>query len=302
MKLAVLLSSYNGEKFIKEQIDSILGQKGDFSLELWVRDDGSTAGTVQILESYAREGKLRWYTGENLKPAKSFMDLLLRCPGYDYYAFADQDDYWYPEKLQVGVSLLQGIEGPAISCANARLVDGVLQPLGRNVYKNPPKRDFYSLLCGSNIIGCTMVMNSQLARLAQEKPMPQVLFMHDSYLLQLCTLMGGQVVYDEEPYMDYRQHGGNVIGAKWTKWDALKDRLRRITKTAKVSIAQQSQSLLQLYVEEAPEQEKLAFLQQVASYRDSFLSALKLACSRKPHFNGRNMELTIRLAILLRNR
>lgn len=301
MKLAVLLSSYNGEKFIKEQIDSILAQQGDFSVELWVRDDGSSDSTPQILEAYAREGKLQWYTGENLKPAKSFMNLLLRCPGYDYYAFADQDDYWYPEKLHTALDHLKVCKGPAISFANARLVDGKLQSLGRNVYKRPPQRDFYSLLMGSNIIGCTMLLNSEMARLAQEKPMPEEIFMHDYYLLNLCTLYGGTVVYDETPHMDYRQHGGNVIGAKWTKLDALKDRVRRITKPAKVSIAAQSKNLLQLY-SDAPAGDRLTFLRQVADYRSSFFSALKLACSRKPKFNGKNMEITIRLAVLLRNR
>ena len=99
--------------------------------------------------------------------------------------------------------------------------------------------------------------------------------------------------------MDYRQHGGNVVGAKWTKWDALKDRFHRITKPGKVSIATQAQSLMQLYPGQG---DKGAFLQQVATYRKNGLSALKLACSRKPKFNGRNMEVTIRLAILLKNR
>lgn len=301
MKLAVLLSSYNGEKFIKEQIDSILAQQGDFELDLWVRDDGSSDSTPQILEEYAQSGKLRWYTGDNLKPAKSFMDLLLHCPGYDYYAFADQDDYWHPEKLQISLNLLKDCTCPAISFANARLVDGQLQSLGRNVYKKPPRRDFYSLVCGSNIIGCTMTFNSQLARLVQEKPMPDELFMHDYYLLNLCTLYDGVVVYDETPHMDYRQHGGNVIGAKWTKTDAIRDRIRRITKPAKVSIAVQSKSLADLYPE-APNKDKFRFLQKVAGYRRNFFTALSMACSLKPHFNGKNMAVTIRLAFLLRNR
>lgn len=299
MRLAVLLSSYNGEKFIKEQIDSILCQQGEFSLDLIVRDDGSTDATREILQEYADAGKLRWYTGENLKPAQSFLHLLQNAPGYDYYAFADQDDHWYPDKLQAALASVQDSNGPAIACANARLVDGELNPLGRNVYQRTPRTDFYSLLVGSNIIGCTMVFNAEMARLVQEKPAPKEIFMHDSYLLQLCALQGGTIVYDETPHMDYRQHGGNVVGAKWTKWDALRDRIHRITKPNKVSIATQAKSLVELYPGEG---DKGLFLQQVAAYRQSFFGAVKLACSRKPKFNGRNMELTIRLAILLRNR
>lgn len=299
MRLAVLLSSYNGEKFIREQISSILTQQGDFTLDLIVRDDGSTDGTPAILQEYADAGKLRWYTGENLKPAQSFLHLLKNAPDYDYYAFADQDDYWHPDKLSAALRTIEDAPGPAIACANARLVDGELNGLGRNVYQRIPKTDFYSLLVGSNIIGCTMVFNREMARLVQEKPAPKEIFMHDSYLLQLCALEGGTIVYDEVPHMDYRQHGGNVVGAKWTKWDALCDRIRRITTPNKVSIATQAQSLMDLYPGTG---DKGAFLRQVASYRRSFGSALTLACSRKPRFNGRNMELTIRLAILLRNR
>ena len=299
MRLAVLMSSYNGEKFIARQLDSILAQEGDFTLDIIVRDDGSADTTRDILQAYADAGKLRWYTGENLKPAKSFLDLLYQNPGYDFYAFADQDDYWYPEKLQTALSAIVQEEKPAVAFCNARLTDGSLNPLGRNVYKRPPQKDFYSLLVGSNIIGCTMVFNESLARLVQEKPLPGEIFMHDSYLLQLCALEGGSIFYDEAPHMDYCQHGGNVVGAKWTKWDALKDRIRRITKPAKVSIATQAQSLRALYPGQG---DKAAFLNQVADYRNSFGAALKLSCSRKPKFNGKNMELTYRLAILLRNR
>ena len=80
MRLAVLMSSYNGEKFIARQLDSILAQEGDFTLDIIVRDDGSADTTRDILEAYADAGKLRWYTGENLKPAKSFLDLLYQNP------------------------------------------------------------------------------------------------------------------------------------------------------------------------------------------------------------------------------
>lgn len=301
MKVAVLMSTYNGENFLEEQLRSILCQQGDFALDLWVRDDGSRDGTPALLETYAREGKLRWYTGENLKPAKSFLDLLHHCPGYDYYAFADQDDVWYPDKLQRGIDRLKDCDGPGIAFSNARLVDGKLQSLGRNVYKRPPQRDFYSLLIAGNVLGCTMLLNGKMAALVQEKPVPEIINMHDYYLLNLCTLFGGTVAYEETPCMDYRQHGANVVGAKWTKRSALQDRLRRILQPARVSIATQARTILQHYGD-APEGEKLAFLRQVADYRRSFFTAARLACSPKPRFNGKNMELTIRLAILLRNR
>lgn len=100
MKAAVLMSTYNGARFIREQLDSILDQTGEFELDLWVRDDGSTDGTKDILNDYESRGLLRWYTGENLGPAQSFLDLVRRTLGYDWYAFADQDDFWMPENCR----------------------------------------------------------------------------------------------------------------------------------------------------------------------------------------------------------
>lgn len=295
------MSSYNGEKFIRQQIDSILAQEGDFQLSLWVRDDGSSDSTRQILQELADAGKLQWYHGENLKPAKSFLDLVNRCPGYDYYAFADQDDYWHPDKVQKGLALLQGKDCPAMSFANARLVDGQLESLGRNVYNRIPQRDFYSVVIGGGILGCTVVFNEQLASLLRTYNRPDKLIMHDSYTAILCTLFDGEILFDPQPHMDYRQHGNNVIGTQWTKKDALKERLGRITKPEPVSIADMAQGIL----DQNPnprDPEKLQWLRTVASYRSRLGRTLSLALSRKPHYNSRNMEITMRLAILFRNR
>lgn len=301
MKIAVLMSTYNGEKFIRVQIESILEQRCDGQVDLIVRDDGSTDGTKDILQHYADQGKLTWYVGENLAPAKSFLDLVSRFPGYDYYAFCDQDDYWYPDKLQSSIEKLEGKEGPAMSLANARLVDGELAPIGRNVYNHGPKRDFYSVVCGGGILGCTVMFNEGLAQLLRKYNRPDKLIMHDSYTAILCTLFDGQIYYDEQAHMDYRQHGNNVEGSQWTKWAAIKNRWRRITTPAKVSIADMAGSIL-AQSPQAADPEKLCFLKKVAAYRKSLFSAISLACSRKPRYNSKNMALTMRLAMVLRNR
>ena len=93
MKITILLSSYNGEKYIEEQLNSIFNQTYD-NISILVRDDNSKDGTVKILEKYAAQGKLKWYSGENLGCAKSFWDLLCNFGESDYYAFCDQYDVW----------------------------------------------------------------------------------------------------------------------------------------------------------------------------------------------------------------
>ena len=301
MKLAVLMSTYNGEKFLRQQIESILDQKCSCVVDLWVRDDGSMDGTLEILKSYADAGKLRWYTGPNLKPALSFLDLVQHCPGYDFYAFADQDDFWYPDKLDKGVQKIRECTGPALSYANARLVDAQLQPLGRNVYRTPLHTDFYSIVYNGNILGCTIVFNRKLAQLIQEKPLPRDILMHDYYLGIICALHEGVILYDSAVCMDYRQHGNNVIGTPWKKIDALKNRIRLLTVKHNNTIDKMAAAVCENYAV-VPDEKKLHWLKGVSRYRESVFRAVKLALDRKPAANTLNMALTMRLAILLRNR
>ena len=107
MKVIILMSVYNGENFIEEQLNSIFSQTGDFEIEVWVRDDGSKDGTISILKKYEEEKKLYWYSGENLKPAHSFMDLIMHSCKADYYAFSDQDDVWLNDKLKRSIKRLE---------------------------------------------------------------------------------------------------------------------------------------------------------------------------------------------------
>lgn len=299
MKIAVLMSSYNGEKYIREQIDSILAQKLDMQLDLWVRDDGSTDATKQILQEYEAAGRLRWYTGENKRSAHSFWDMILHCPGYDYYAFADQDDYWEPDKLQNGINTIKDFHTPALSFANALLVDQYLNTLGRNVYKSCPSLDFWTLSCAGGILGCTIVFNQALAALIQACPMPSKIIMHDFYIALICSLAGGTICYNNASQMKYRQHGNNVVGVSRSKLSALKDRLQTITHHPSVTIGQQAHTLLSQYPSlGTPAQQ--AWLKKMADYR--FWNRVRLACSTKTRYPSRNKSITLRLAILFGNR
>lgn len=300
IKVVVLMSTYNGEKYIREQIDSILSQTGEFDLELWVRDDGSKDATQDILQEYAQQGKLQWYTGENLGAAHSFMDLVLKCKEYDYYAFADQDDYWMPNKVQTGVKALTKIDNriPALYFANAELVGPSLESQGRNVYVSTPRTDFETLCCAGGYLGCTMIFNSALAKKIQNKPIPGKLLMHDFYIAVLCSALDGNIIYDSIPYMKYRQHGNNVIGV--SKGSVLA-RVKDICKKNNVSIAEQSQTLLLLYENDIKENQ-LNWLKAISRYKKTVVSRLMLSLSNRTHYMNMNMGLKLRLSILFGNR
>lgn len=104
-KVAVVLSTYNGEKYIKKQIDSILRQTYK-NIEIYVRDDGSKDKTVEILKRYENDRKIKLYVQENVGFIKSFFKCLSFCDDADYYAFCDQDDEWNEDKIERAVNLL----------------------------------------------------------------------------------------------------------------------------------------------------------------------------------------------------
>lgn len=301
MRVAVLMSTYNGEKYVQEQIESILNQKGDFELDLWVRDDGSNDLTQKILENYAFEGKLRWYTGENIGPAQSFMNLLMNCVGYECYAFADQDDYWLPDKIQSGILAIRNMDGPTLYCSNAELVDFNLNSIGRSAYLIPPKIDFYTLTCAGGLLGCTMLFNNSLAFLVQERTLPTKIVMHDFYMTVLCTAVGGKIIYDEKSHIKYRQHENNVVGVSVGFLNKIRNRLLAVTHKNKICISEQANSILLIYKNEI-EYEKKKWLEKVSKYQNSIMNKVKLAFSRKTIYSSKNAAFKLRLEIILGNR
>lgn len=299
-KVAVLMSTYNGEKYLREQIDSILAQKGDFELDLYVRDDGSKDNTIEILKEYEVRSGISWYQGNNYGAAKSFIDLIRNTKGYDFYAFADQDDYWIEDKIERAISKINK-DIPMLYCGNGIVVNEKLEDLGNFVYSKQPSLDFNTVLCAGGLLGCTMVFNDKLAQLIRDKDMPDKIVMHDFYIALICAGIGGKVVYDNVGKIKYRQHGGNVVGVSYGVMGKIKNRIRSITKKQKVSIQDQANAILERY-EDVILSNNMMLLKQVASYKKGFISRLKLALSRKTKYVNWNKCITLRLSILLGNR
>lgn len=108
--VCVMMSTYNGEKFLERQIDSILDQK-EVNIELIIRDDGSNDATCKIIQKYIEKHKnIQVYFGINLGYERSFFDLMLKAGEYKYYAFSDQDDVWDDFKLKKAIEKMQEIE------------------------------------------------------------------------------------------------------------------------------------------------------------------------------------------------
>lgn len=209
-KVVILMSTYNGGSFISEQLDSILSQTYQ-NIELLIRDDGSSDNTLEILDEYVKEhSNIHYYQGENVKSARSFLDLLLRAAECDYYAFADQDDVWLPNKIAAALELL--------NYSKADFYYSQTTPVNSELIKIPsnpliPMTSLGPSLVYSSVTGCTVLISKKIRNLAVSYN-PSQLMMHDSWLYKLTLSMGLTAVFDERSFILYRQHRHNVIGAR----------------------------------------------------------------------------------------
>ncbi len=210
MKVLVLLSTYNGEKYLEEQLDSIFKQK-DVKVDILVRDDGSTDSTHKILNNWQAKGKLKWYTGENLKPAKSFINLIMNAPKAEYYAFCDQDDVWLENKLSVGITALEH-QGADLYYSSYTVVDKNLNILEEDRQK-PIMKTLGQAAVYASVTGCTMVFTRKLLNFAKMYK-PENIMMHDSWLFKIALATECEIVYDNCSHILYRQHGNNAVGDK----------------------------------------------------------------------------------------
>lgn len=208
-KICVLMSTYNGEKYLEEQLKSIINQR-NVEVDILIRDDGSTDNTFKILEKYSKNYKnITYYTGKNLRSAQSFMDLIYSCDEYEYYAFADQDDVWDLDKLEIGIRYLN--KDYHLYGCKKRIVDQNLNLLNQED-EFPHNLELGSVLLRCYISGCTMVFDNFLRKKILEYE-PKIISMHDSWVLKVAFCIG-KIYYDKEPHIDYRQHENNVVGAK----------------------------------------------------------------------------------------
>lgn len=230
-RAAILMSTYNGEKYLREQIDSILAQE-NVEIMLYIRDDGSRDRTIEILEDYKKNNtNIKLVKGENIGVGNSFMQLVYEVEQfYDYYAFADQDDIWLPEKIERAIEQIEENQNPVLYCSNQTLVDRDGKII-RERHAGVINTSFMQILCDNNISGCTMVWNKALQKmLADEKKHPTRELLrkriHDVWVAMVASV-SGTIYYDPNSYIYYRQHENNVVGVKESS--VLKEWRKKIT-------------------------------------------------------------------------
>ena len=211
-KVCILLSTFNGKQYLKEQLDSLINQI-NVDIFILARDDGSSDGTIEILKEYsAKYDFFTFYQGDNVKPARSFLDLMKSAPQADFYAFSDQDDVWDDDKLSVAVNMLKKENGanPNMYYSNLRIVDEHLNYYRLSHQTPHIQKNRYSPLVEDFATGCTIVFNKAALDYAK-KANCEYCSMHDSWMYMICNFFG-KIIYDFDAHISYRQHGNNVVG------------------------------------------------------------------------------------------
>lgn len=217
----ILLATYNGEKYLREQLDSVFNQTyKDF--EILVRDDGSTDSTLSILNEYKERYPDKIKITQNSSPtgnAKDNFFLLIDDADADFVCFCDQDDVWLPEKLEITLEKIKTFpkDQPSLVHTDLYVADEHLNIIYKSFFKMQHfNRKFrYSLgmaVAQNTVTGCTTMINRALLNLVKNTNCDGII-MHDWWLAIIASTFGNVGVV-KTPTILYRQHQGNSVGAK----------------------------------------------------------------------------------------
>lgn len=246
--ITILMASYNGEKYIAEQIESILNQT-EQSWKLVIQDDCSTDDTFKIAEKYVKKYPDRIFAVQRKTPSGSAQNnffSMLCFANSEYTMFCDDDDVWLPNKIAITLLEMQkleksfGKETLLLAHTDLRVVDALLRKISTSMMctqkLDPSRKDFNHLLIQNNITGCTMMVNRRLLELTVQQGLPRHAVMHDWWLALIASSLG-QIGFVPEATILYRQHADNQVGAKSA--GSLRYNLHRLasSKAAKQSLA-----------------------------------------------------------------
>ena len=216
--VAILLSLYNGGTYLSEQLASLEGQTHTNWVLYW-RDDGSTDGTLSLMQHFSQKMGHRCImvtprNGQHLGVTASYSHLLAAVPPDMPVAFCDQDDVWLPDKLARGLKALATLPStqPGLYCARQTLTDRNLTPVGLSP-PLPQATSFLAALTQNIATGCTIMLSPAACALLKKAMPASSHILHDWWAYLLVAGAGGNILTDNRPVLLYRQHGQNAVGA-----------------------------------------------------------------------------------------
>lgn len=273
-KVAVIMSTYNGESFIREQLESILEQTYR-NVEIIVRDDGSKDDTVSIVKEYQKKHKnIKLYEGENLGFVKSFFELL-KLADADYYSYADQDDIWIENKIELAVNSLNKLDNakPNMVFGNSDYYDENMSFIGMG--EKNKEYSFLQALFACIGQGMTMTVNKKTRDMIIEN-MPKSCFFHDWWTYLLCIGMGN-VAYNNVTTVKYRRRKQNATSEGQGYFHLLIWRIKNLLfKNGMKDIKQQMLNFKAIYYDKLSDENK-QIIDLFSNEKYSFRVALKKA-------------------------
>lgn len=299
--IAVLLSTYNGSEYIKEQLDSIISQKS-VSIKLIVRDDGSTDDTYQKLIFFTErhpDTDIILIKGENVGYVKSFCLLtkfaLENFPDIQYFSFSDQDDVWLSDKLLTALNRVRDKRNhPILYCSNAIMANQNLKEIGLFRRNGIPVITPQTCLIQNIATGCTTLFNRDAAIEYVNNQISDIA-VHDQYLYIICTLFG-ETIYDNGAHILYRQHCNNQVGKP-----SLTNRLLKSVKkifTHSHSLEHRAQLIYQEFKDDLAG-DSLDAVRKLAFYRKSIRNRLSLFFDSRFRYDSLLSNVLFRLKILI---
>lgn len=293
----VLLSSYNGEKYISQQIESICKQKG-VKVYLLIRDDGSTDATCEIIQTYAKNhSNVRFYRGKHAGAQKSFFELMKRVERFaDYYAFADQDDYWLCDKLIKAVEQLEKFtdsEEPLLYASKVIYADAKLEHMEPFRYQRKRGASFGNALLENICTGCTEVFNRQLLEMVT-RHLPASDIWHD-WWLYLTASCFGNVVFDDKAYLYYRQHAQNEVGMSNYRLGCWKRRISNINHIRGI-VLRQTADFYGVYKDLGKNN---ALAQEILNYKKSWKDKCRLILDKRIYRQNGLDDMIYRILFLV---
>ena len=227
-KIDILLATYNGSKYLHEQLDSILSQSYG-NINVIIRDDGSSDNTVMIIKEYEeKDNRVKLLSDNlgNLGFVRNFEELMKNSTS-EYLMFSDQDDIWYNNKVETSYKRIKAIEEkngkscPILVHTNSKIMNYETRTKSLFISDCAKNSSFENSFFNFFVQGSTMLINASLKR--EALPFSKEVYLHDRYLHLIAEFIGIRS-YVDAPTMDYRQHSNNEIGSRVNVIDKIKNK------------------------------------------------------------------------------
>ena len=272
-RIQILMSTYNGEKYLREQLDSFVNLDNFEEVKVLIRDDGSTDSTLEILDEYRLKYGFEIIKGINIGLNKSMMNLFKECDmECDYFAYSDQDDVWLSDKLILASNMLDKMpkEKPLLFSSCSEVVDQNLKFISNTDY---PSRgtDFYNAMIQNIARGHTQVFNLEMVKEIRNKQFNIEEIYYIDWWIYLIATGIGKSIFSYEPTVKYRQHEENILGYKSNPISDLRKKITLVLRDECRAMANQLREFRNTYRNVLPYE----FIDELNSYYDNQSSIIK---------------------------